>query len=1417
MDAQAASLLSTLKRPAAPSDAKLHALNQLKSDIKHHRVPETAQATIFECLRLAIAQQVSSTLALSAYSTLGHLIKRLKIQDQTGTGHAIQQLAPRLFPALQDRLGDLKEPIRNATSQALSELYHFLSQDVEHIIREEALPTGNSRAKEAAVQWVVRMHRDENMPFKTYTSNIVARLEDADGNVRECAKTSLVQLFSHAPEGAKTDLKRRLKAHGVRHSIATHILAQIGSEMNESTGSKSRPQTREAPVSRTQTPDLGASTRSLPAVDHIAQHADTINSEAAKPPPAEEVPMDPIYVHSQRELEDTFRDMLPCFEGRETEENWMLRDRSTLKLRRLLKGNAPSDYHREFMFGIKSLMDGILKVANSLRTTMSTNGSQLVQELARTLGPAFDSHGEIVLQNFIKMSAATKPISAQNGRATAEAVFQNCSYTARMMQHLWSAAQDKNAQTRQNVPEWLKVILRRQSAYKAGFDSSGGLELAEKCIKKGLDDPKPAVKEGTRSTFWTFHRSWPERAERIMKDLSAQAQSALQKDPANPNAGLHASTATAAPAAAARPAGSRMAMREMIAEQRKAKAAGRLPDRPNSAMANLSPSKPRAGASEGGAKRDASRAPPSHHFRDSKNITNNSSRVPSAASTAASETPGEASKAPTAAAKKSALMSGPVRRPRRPEIPRPQTADPYASRRLLRPETPARELSPGNSPPKGAAPANLKSGIPGSGRDSAVRNRAKTAAEGKSPRGGSPRVMGRGGSPGMGLSHAHPAAGAAAVGGGVGGMGSRPGSKGSGVASGAAGDVDLTVGAGEDFTMVMPGGRTAAAAGGQNRRPGLGQTTSVDSGITGMEDNDEEEEEEGDGFTMVLPGQQQTRPGYASSEDATAAAHGAEPRARSPLAYRSPLKALFEEARDKLSRSASPPASRDGGGGGSQLNGLDAAIEAAAGANGRAGSPLVSRRSSPVKGMPGTPQAGGGAGVLEQEIRIYEDAAAAEADGEAHGAAAAEEAGRKVLGELQVNENVPLHQHHPQRHARGEEGDGEGEGDVSPAHSAASSPAGSPRRSDERASAAAPAAAASVSAQEKTEVLRNRKLLASGRERIRTRTLDAHGFRRVAEIVRASGGGGSGEIWEGGGERWEDLTAVVLEYLRGFEPEAEAGMGVKAAGLKAQALGLLRALVGVASGSGSAGALHNKKTKGSLDERVGAWLPRALVTVYVCRSPRSSSSSSSSSPAAGTAPSAGASAAASDVEKTAAAVVAAAQALSVLLPCLAATVQYLLPSSTTNAATPPDLPAPATTAFALRTLRVLLAARLAASRAAPAPLDPALRTALARTAAAFLGSPDAGVRKNGVELGSEVFGLFVAAVGEDEGQGREQGAEEKEEVVVGGGREGGEGGGGGGVGAEGFWREFRGVEEGRLGLLTYYIARRGVVGGRGLA
>ena len=220
--------------------------------------------------------------------------------------------------------------------------------------------------------------------------------------------------------------------------------------------------------------------------------------------------MDPIHIYTQRELEDALRDMAPCYEGRESETNWLARDKNCTKLRRILKGNAPSEFHAAFIVGIKSLLDGILKVANTLRTTMSTNGCQLVQELAKTLGAAIDPWVEILLQSFIKMCAATKNIAAQNGNTTVDAILQNVSYHGRLLQHVSLASQDKNVQPRTCSASWVKTLIRKHTSH---IEHSGGLDTLDKLIKRGVTDANPKVREAFRSTYWTFALVWPQRAE----------------------------------------------------------------------------------------------------------------------------------------------------------------------------------------------------------------------------------------------------------------------------------------------------------------------------------------------------------------------------------------------------------------------------------------------------------------------------------------------------------------------------------------------------------------------------------------------------------------------------------------------------------------------------------------------------------------------------------------------------------------------------------------------------------------------------------------------------------------------------------------------------------------------------------------
>lgn len=303
--------------------------------------------------------------------------------------------------------------------------------------------------------------------------------------------------YRNAPPVAKSDLKKQLKNYNIRPAIVAAITSQITQSG----------QSAEADNSAYEIEPRNQFSNSVASFSSARPETPVQMSE----PKSEHV--DPSYVNTLRELEDVFREMHPFFEGKESEQNWLKREQSCTKLRKLNAGNAPSDFRDTWLIGIKGLLDGILKAVNSLRTSLSKEGCHLVQEVTRTAGSGMDPMVEILLQNLIKLCGGTKKIASQAGDATVDIIVGKVSYNIRIVQHIWLACQDKNVQPRTYASGWLKTLLKKEAHHKSHIEHSGGLEVIEKCIKKGLSDANPGVREKMRGTYWEFARIWPAKAE----------------------------------------------------------------------------------------------------------------------------------------------------------------------------------------------------------------------------------------------------------------------------------------------------------------------------------------------------------------------------------------------------------------------------------------------------------------------------------------------------------------------------------------------------------------------------------------------------------------------------------------------------------------------------------------------------------------------------------------------------------------------------------------------------------------------------------------------------------------------------------------------------------------------------------------
>ncbi|KAG5520051.1 hypothetical protein PMAC_001127 [Pneumocystis sp. 'macacae'] len=444
----------------APHDRKLDVLVQLRRFVKRNDLD--AVPALVDALRTGLA---AGSPALSAESVvcLAHLVKRVALQDAA----RLRTAAPVLGPLLVERLGDLRDRPRDAAHSALAVLWRSAPSDIERCIRDHGFAARSSHVREQAVRWAQRMHAQAALPLRC-CAGIVRLLEDANDAVRDAAKAAVLDLYRDAPPHARAELRRELADHRVRKKTAAYI-----TDLLDDSASRSDDCSHDDPPRRlcTETTVCPGAPAVSPCLDH----------------------MDPAWVHSARELETEIHDIAAAFEGRETDTNWVVRERHIARLRALLRGNACRDHAGVVAWALRLLTDGIVRAIGSLRTTLSLAGLQLVKDAA-LVGAGLDQPAEALLGSLVRASGQTKKIVARAAQVVGGVLVGSVSYQARIVQQVVGAAQDKNASTRQGV-------------WRDRGSGAGDTERGVGCTQRGPDGdaggaavfPGAVAREGTEA------------------------------------------------------------------------------------------------------------------------------------------------------------------------------------------------------------------------------------------------------------------------------------------------------------------------------------------------------------------------------------------------------------------------------------------------------------------------------------------------------------------------------------------------------------------------------------------------------------------------------------------------------------------------------------------------------------------------------------------------------------------------------------------------------------------------------------------------------------------------------------------------------------------------------------------------------
>ncbi|KAL1915537.1 uncharacterized protein VTP21DRAFT_6661 [Calcarisporiella thermophila] len=465
----------------------------------------------FDLLIAELEKYLKSSQMAIYTASLSLIVHLISVQSEYFPSKLDQTLS-HCVPILIDRLGDSKSRARVLASQALQDVWHKVAKSrstsiIDKNIREHGFGHKTSKVREQICLLLVGLFRDyAEFPLRPWMPHLVDLLEDPDGAVREVSKDAILSMFITAPSHAKYDLKRQLEKSKIRQTIAESIMEKVNSYQIEADAISDR------------------------AADSDIANVAVLNSGGDDGADSIASNISPIYVNTSKELETEFSKMVSDLKGKETEHNWSIREKHVHHLRALVIGNAYSSFPDTFLQGLKAVMEGFTGLLHSLRTTLSVATTRLFIDLATNLGTALDPFQEHILSNLLKLTSLTKKIVAQAGANAAITLLRSTSYHFKSIQQLWVAMGDKSQQTRLYAMQFIRVVLATHGQQDAGqIERSGGLELLEKCVKKGLGDANPKVREVTREVFWMIWEVWRDQGEQMLKGLDMSSNKLVMK------------------------------------------------------------------------------------------------------------------------------------------------------------------------------------------------------------------------------------------------------------------------------------------------------------------------------------------------------------------------------------------------------------------------------------------------------------------------------------------------------------------------------------------------------------------------------------------------------------------------------------------------------------------------------------------------------------------------------------------------------------------------------------------------------------------------------------------------------------------------------------------------------------------------
>ncbi|XP_057508381.1 CLIP-associated protein-like isoform X1 [Actinidia eriantha] len=426
-----------------------------------------------------------------------------------------------LVPATVERLGDAKQPVRDAAKRLLLTLMEVSSPT---IIVERAMSyacTHKSwRVREEFARTVtsaIGLFASTELPLqRAILPPILQMLNDSNHSVREAAILCIEDMYTHVGPQFCDELQR--------HHIPTSMLKDINSRLEriEPKVNSSDGLARNYPAVETKPASLNPK-RSSPKAKNSSRDVSLFGGDND----LTEKQIDPIKVYSEKELIKEFEKIASTLVP---EKDWSVRIGAMQRVEGLVIGGA-ADYPC-FCGLLKQLVGPLSTQLSDRRSSIVKQGCHLLNFLSKELLGDFEACAEIFIPVLFKLVVITVLVIAESADNCIKTMLRNCKVARVLPRIADSGKNDRSAALRTRCCEYALLLLEY---WADAPEIQRAADLYEDLLKCCVADAMSEVRATARTCYRMFAKTWPERSRRLFLSFDPVIQRIINEE----DGGMH--------------------------------------------------------------------------------------------------------------------------------------------------------------------------------------------------------------------------------------------------------------------------------------------------------------------------------------------------------------------------------------------------------------------------------------------------------------------------------------------------------------------------------------------------------------------------------------------------------------------------------------------------------------------------------------------------------------------------------------------------------------------------------------------------------------------------------------------------------------------------------------------------------------